>query len=272
MDYLLDRSADILKKVTARYLFVFLDFDGTLAPIAQTPSEAAIPEQAKQVIKELSELAHCKVAVISGRALEDIKSKVGLNNIIYAGNHGLELEGPKIKFKSPVTSRYKDMLGKIKDELQEKLSGIKGVFFEDKRVSFALHYRLAEPKDVLRIKSAFHETVIVYLAGNKITIKEGKMVFEVRPPVEWDKGKIIMWLLARQRFGWKREEIFPIYIGDDLTDEDAFKAIGRKGLTIFVGTAGRSCAQYYLRDVGEVSDFLKMILCDIKRGNSCPKH
>jgi trehalose-phosphatase len=86
------------------------------------------------------------------------------------------------------------------------------------------------------------------------------MVLEVRPPVDWDKGKVVMWLLARQQFASEGKQVLPVYIGDDLTDEDAFKAIKNKGITIFVGEPKVSHAQYYLKNVNEVAEFIKVIL------------
>ena len=151
------------------------------------------------------------------------------------------------------------VLGQIRKDLQQRLSSIRGAFVEDKGLSLSLHYRAVEKKQIPKIKTIFYETVILYLRRDKIKIKPGKMVLEVRPKTEWDKGKVVLWLLARQIFAAQKSKVFPIYIGDDLTDEDAFKALKNKGLTVFVGEPKESYAQYYLKNPKEVIDFLRRI-------------
>jgi len=264
------RHWDRLKEeLSNRYIMLFLDYDGTLTPIVSSPRIALISREAKELLNELSNSPKCKLAIISGRALKDIINIIGLKGIIYSGNHGLEIKGPKIKFATPVSARYKAILKHLKNNLKKKLSFIKGAFVEDKGLSLSLHYRLVDKKNIPQVKTIFHETVILYLVRNKIKIKTGKMVLEVRPPSEWDKGKVVLWLLTRQRFALKGKNVFPIYIGDDKTDEDAFKALEKKGLTIFVGEPKVSYAKYYLKDTGEVFEFLQKVLVLLNARNIC---
>jgi len=255
----LDKLKNKLKK---KFLFIFLDFDGTLAPITKTPVKADMPEETRKILQGLSKKSSCKIAVISGRSLEDVKNKfTGLSNIIYSGNHGLEIEGPKIKFSPLISSGYKSAIKAIKNTLQNKLLPIKGILLEDKGFSLSLHYRLVDDKQVALAKTIFHETVIKYVGGGRIKVRAGKKVLEVRPASEWDKGKVVLWLLARQKFAKDGSKILPIYIGDDLTDEDAFKALKRIGITVFVGRPVRSSnAKYYLEDTSEVTKLLRHIL------------
>ncbi len=260
MEYLFNDWESVAKKIDKNNLFIFLDFDGTLTPIVSTPKEAVLPEAAKRLLTEISENPNIKLAFISGRRLEDIKSKIKIKNAIYSGNHGLQLEGPKIKFEPFISPRYRMIVDRIKSDLGQKIAHIQGAFVEDKGVVLSLHYRLVDKRKIAELKTIFHETVILHLASHKIDIKEGKMVLEVLPTVEWDKGKIVLWLLTRRLFALKGENILPIYIGDDVTDEDVFRAIKNKGLTIFVGKPKKSKAQYYLKDHNEVQDFLERIL------------
>jgi trehalose-phosphatase len=259
MKYLFKQQKAIERKLRGKYLFIFLDFDGTIAPFRETPDKAAIPLKAKILLKRISIKPGLRLAIISGRSLNDIKSKVGLKDVIYSGNHGLEIEGPKINFTSLVSPGYRMILGHIKNDLQRKTSSIRGAFVEDKGLSLSLHYRLTQKGQIARIKALFHETVAPYLIRNKIKIKPAKMVWEVRPPIAWDKGKAVLWLLSRQDFSLPKAKIFPVYIGDDLTDEDAFKALRGKGLTVFVGRRKNSYADYYLRNTEEVARFLCFI-------------
>jgi len=253
----LNKLKDFLK---GKFIFLFLDYDGTLAPIAQSPDKAIIPVKTLDALKGLSKNSHCKVAIISGRALKDIKNKIGLERMIYAGNHGLEIDGPKLRFKAPLSMGYMAILKKIKGILKKKLSKIRGVIIEDKGLTLGVHYRLVNIKDMQPVKTIFHNAVAHYIISNKIKIRPGKKVLEIRPSLEWDKGKVVLWLLARLRFVLSREPYFPIYIGDDATDDDAFRALKDKGLTVFVGDPGNSHAKYYLRNTQEVAEFLKQIL------------
>lgn len=247
-------------RVSERSVFLFLDYDGTLTPIVGTPEKAIISRAVRTLLHELSRSPRCTLAIISGRALKDIRNIIGLKGIIYSGNHGLEIAGPKIAFEPMAPSGYRAILERIKRDLNKKLSSINGAFVEDKGLSLSLHFRLAQKKDIPLVKTIFHETIILYLVKNKIKVKIGKMVLEARPPLEWDKGRVVLWLLARQQFISGKNALLPIYIGDDVTDEDAFKALRKKGLTIAVGGPRHSMAQYYLKDTGEVTKFLRLML------------
>lgn len=251
---------NLKEKLSNKYIMLFLDYDGTLAPIVNMPQQASVSKEAKGLLSKLSKSHNCKLSIISGRALKDIKNIMGLKGIIYSGNHGLEIEGPKIKFEASVSSGYKATLEQIKEDLKNRLHSIKNVFVEDKGISLSIHYRLVNRKDIPKVKTIFHETTIFYLIRNKIKVKTGKMVLEIRPPHEWDKGKVVMWLLARQQFALNGEAVLPVYLGDDTTDEDAFKALKNRGITIFIGKPKPSYAKYYLNNTDEVEEFLKRIL------------
>lgn len=260
MDYLFDNWSRIKETLKDKYLFIFSDFDGTLAPIVKKPSKVRMPWKTKILLNKLSKNPGCKIAIVSGRAIRDVKSKAGLKNVVYVGNHGLEIEGPRLNFCTPVLPGYKATLERIKEELSGKISAIKGVFIEDKGLSLSLHFRSVNENKRALVKTIFHEIVILYKIKGIIKTKPGKMVLEVRPPVDWDKGKVVMWLLARQQFASGIKQVLPLYIGDDLTDEDAFKVLKNKGITIFVGEPKVSHARYYLKNVNEVAEFLKVIL------------
>ena len=246
------------KQIADKYVMLFLDYDGTLTPIVESPAKALISKQTKHLLKRLSANYRCKLAIISGRALQDIKKKIGVRNIIYSGNHGLEIEGPSIRFEVPVSFNYKTIIKQIKKELNKRLSPINGVLLEDKGFSLSLHYRLVDKERIPFVKTTFNEVVSPYL-NNKIKTKTGKKVLEVRPPVEWDKGKVALWLLDKQRYILCGKSVMPIYIGDDVTDEDAFRALKNKSLTVFVGNPKKSHAKYYLKNTKEVFEFLKRL-------------
>jgi trehalose 6-phosphate phosphatase len=257
--YLFRHWDEVCKKVRDKDLFIFLDFDGTLAPIVRIPEKARLPQETRELLKNISELPKRTLAFISGRSLEDIKKKIGLDGVIYSGNHGLEIEGPRLRFNSVLPPGTLKSLAQIKKDLEGAIVEIQGAVLEDKGFSLSLHFRRVKAKDLPRLKTAFHEAVIPSLASGNIQVKPGKKVLEVRPSLEWDKGRVVLWLLGRQRF--IKERTLPVYLGDDVTDEDAFKALEGKGLTIFVGKPRRSQAHYYIKNPGEVREFLKRVLC-----------
>jgi len=264
MEYLFSHWNKLKNRLSDKSILLFLDYDGTLTPIAETPEKAVISRGPKGLLNKLSKKPHCSVAIISGRSLSDIKGLVGLKDIIYAGNHGLEIEGPKIKFESQVSPRLKSIIRNIYEDAVTRFSKIKGVLIEDKGLTISVHYRLVDEKDTQEFLSIFNEITDPYIVRDKIKINFGKKVYEIRPPVMWDKGKVVLWLLARQQFLLGENKILPVYIGDDVTDEDAFKVLKKKGLTIFVGEQASSEAQYYLKTIEEVTEFLRLI-ADLKR-------
>lgn len=260
MKYLFHHWVSLEKEITGKYVLLMLDYDGTLVPLARKPDQALLPPQSKKLLQQLSQNSNCEVIIISGRTLCDIKRMVGLRNIIYSGNHGLEVEGPKIKFQSFIPLRYKKILKKIKKQLQEELSGVAGAWVEDKGPILSVHYRLVAPEKIPTVKTIFQENTMVDRLCGDIKTKSGKMILEIKPPVVWDKGKVVLWLLARQTFLQESQGILPVYMGDDVTDEDAFRALHNKGWTISVGQSKNSAAQYYLNNPQEISKFLQEIL------------
>jgi len=256
--YLFSRWNEVKKRLKNRFIYFFLDYDGTLTPIVESPEKAILSGKTKELLGALTKIPNCKVAVISGRALEDIKDRVGLKDVVYVGNHGFEIKGPRIKFKSPVSPRYRVTLERIKDKLQKELSGIRGLIIEDKGFSLCVHYRQVEKKNIPLVKAAFFGDVLLPEIRQDVMIRSGKMVLEIRPPILWDKGKVVLWLLARQKFvlgskGWK---VLPVYIGDDLTDEDAFRVLRNRGVTIFVGRPRKTLAAYYVNDTDDTARLL----------------
>lgn len=262
MRYLFSDWEGIRKTLRGKFIYLFLDHDGTLAPITRTPDAAVMPKRTKDLLRQLSEMPDRKIAIVSGRALKDISERVGLKNIVYVGNHGFEIKGPKIDFKSPVSARYRRTLEEIKTGLEKSLSPFRGVIVEDKGFSLSVHYRSVNKGKIPAIKSEVSSVLFMHELKNEIKTGIGKMVSEVTPPVSWNKGKVVLWLLGRRLFAMrnKKKKVLPIYIGDDVTDEDAFESLKDKGMTIFVGKPGKTKAQFYLRDPGDVARFLKAIL------------
>lgn len=258
MVYLFEFWEKIKADCKDKEVFLFLDFDGTLAPIVSTPGEAVLPEETRRILERLTWAERCRVAVVSGRTLEDVQEHVGLKNIIYVGNHGFEAKWPTVNFKAIVGNENKEVLSRIKKELKAELekNRIDHLLIEDKNCSLSIHYRLVDDKDMPGLEVLLKKVTEPYLLKKKIKIGLGKKVMEIMPPVEWDKGKAISWLLDGQLYNTGEPKVFPIYIGDDLTDESAFKVLEDQGITVLVGSPKVSHARYYLNNTDEVRQFL----------------
>ncbi len=266
MKHLAGEWSKIEGRVKGRAVYLFLDFDGTLTPIRKQPDAVRLSGGMREALKRLVSCENVFISVISGRALKEVKKLVGVKEITYAGNHGLEAEGKGFKFTAPGAMRAKKAITEVKKKLKKKLRPFKGVLIEDKGLSLSVHFRMAHPAKIKEIEQVFKRTTDPYRATGKISVTMGKKVWEVRPPVKWDKGKIVLLLLRQKKKGIKKE-IIPFYIGDDRTDEDAFRALGRRAYAVKIGKTGRknTSAGYYLQGTKEVREFLKKIL-NMKKG------
>jgi len=247
----LEQFDQLVSQAAGRRWVLFLDYDGTLTPIVERPELAVLPESTRRVVEALARKVH--VAVISGRGLADVKRLVGIDGIYYAGSHGFEIEGPGgERLESDAVRPFLPILEQAESELRRRLAGIPGALIERKRYSIAVHYRMADPSRVGEIEAAVEAAA----AGLRRT--EGKKVFELQPPVEWDKGKAVLWLA--QTLGLGRASDFPVFIGDDRTDEDAFEALQDWGVGIVVRDADRPTqATYALNSPEEVVRFLSRL-------------
>lgn len=249
---------DIAKKIQNKNIILFLDYDGTLVKIAKTPDLAVIPKSTQKLLKELKSNRHFIVSIISGRSIKNTKKMVGIQGLIYAGNHGLEISGPK--FKHAIKIKFNKYIEDTKNYFKKELSAIQGILVEDKGHTLSIHYRLASQSDSEKAKEIVFKIFSPFEKKKLVKITEGKKVIEIRPPINWNKGNAVNWILKKIRKNSKAKNFIPIYIGDDKTDEDAFEELRGKGLTFYVGKNCESCAQYRLQDTKQVLMFLKFLL------------
>jgi len=244
----LDRLDKIIAPPRGKRFAVFLDYDGTLTPIVDHPEDAWLSDSMRQVLRELA--ARVPVAILSGRDLDDVRRRVDLDGIVYAGSHGFDIAGPG--FRREFGADYLVDLDMAEKELHEPLDEISGAQLERKRFSIAAHYRNVTENDVPALTQAVEAVAARHPELRRI---DGKKVFELLPAIEWDKGKAVMWLL--EALGLERENIRPIYIGDDSTDEDAFRALKERGVGILVSEQPQPTAAIYsLKNPAEVERFL----------------
>lgn len=251
----LDREDELRRRIAGRELAVFLDYDGTLTPIVDDPDRAVLPEASRETMLRLSR--RHPVAVLSGRDLPDVCEKVGLDGIFYAGSHGLDVRGPGgVRWERG--EEFLPSLDRAQEELEERLSHITGAWVERKRFAVAVHYRRARPEAASEVDRAVTE---VAEAHGDLRKTGGKKIYELRPDLEWDKGQALLELL--EVLGLEGDDVLPMYVGDDVTDEDAFRVLEDRGLALVVRGEDddrHSVADYSLENPETVRRFLKLLL------------
>lgn len=260
MKHLIEHWEEV-KKILTTSLFVMADYDGTLTPIVDRPEEAILSEEMKEILSCLAE--NCPVGIISGRPLEEIKKKIGIQGIHYAGNHGLEISGPSTEYIPKEARSTRPVITDLCSVLEEKLKSIDGVLVEDKGLTASVHYRLVKDPDVSLVKEIFDEVTRTSRKEGLIKVTNGKKVLEIRPNLEWNKESAVRMLLEVNGQG----EILPIYLGDDLTDEPAFRVSKEEGgFGVLVSDQEKNSeADYRLEDVHEVKIFLLRLIDFIGR-------
>jgi len=233
-------------------LAVFLDYDGTLTPIVSRPQDAWLSESMRETLRSLA--ARVPVAILSGRDLDDVRGRMLVDGIVYAGSHGFDIAGGgglRREFGSP----YLPALDRAETELREMLDDIPGAQFERKHFSVAAHYRNVKENDAFKVAVAVDAVAARHRELRRIN---GKKVYELLPDIDWNKGKAVLWLL--ETLDLERGNAPPIYIGDDRTDEDAFRALENRGIGILVSEQPQAtAASYRLKNPEEVESFLKKI-------------
>lgn len=248
-----DRWPEIVTMLEERRPALFLDFDGTLAPIVDEPADAALPPGTKRAVERLRD--RCRVAVMSGRDTDDIADRVGIEGLVYAGSHGFDVMWPDGR-REQRGLEYRDSLAAAEAQLQQEIAAIPGAELEPKRFALAVHYRRVQRDRVADVAAAMTRVADGF---GDLRRTGGKQVFELRPDLDWDKGRALRWLLAE--LGLDGPETVPLYLGDDLTDEDAFAALRELGRGVGLVVRGEddgraTLGEYAVADVAQVATLL----------------
>ncbi len=225
---------------------LFLDFDGTLARLRERPEQALLHGPVRQVLSALARCPRFRVWVISGRRLDDVRSRIGVPRIRYLGLHGWEGEG-----EGALSEKTRVALPRIRSSFDTAVANIPGVWVEDKEHAFTVHYGGADESEVRRARTLLDTIVAPW--PELFRVQSGHNVWEVLPREIGDKG-----VAVRRQLRFLSDTALPVYVGDDRVDEPAFAAL-RNGITVRVGGNTRSRARYRLGGVVEVSAFLQRL-------------
>lgn len=239
-----------------------MDFDGTLSPLVRRPHLAKFSPPLKRLVRKFVSHPAWRVGIVSGRDMATIKRKAGLTGIFYAGNHGFEIQLPgRNVIVHPAAKKARGTLTKICRQLRRDFKRVPGVLIENKTFSASLHTRTLKPSREKTVLALARRRLSSYIKNKQIRVTRGKKVLEIRPPAKWDKGKAVLYILGRIKTSG-----FVVYVGDDSTDEDAFKALNRRGLAVRVGRAPRTRAHLCLDTIRQMPAFLNELL---RTGPTC---
>lgn len=232
---------------------LFLDFDGTLVPLQQEPTGAWLGASMRETLSRIAAIKRITTTIISGRSVPDLLLRIGVEGLIYAGNHGLDICGRQLRFTEPAAAQQREDLKRFSDRLAASLSTIAGTLVEHKGLTITVHYRRAAIRDIAGIESTVR--AMVAPAAASMVVRTGKCAFEILPRTDWNKGAAALWINRKL----DRGNVLSIYLGDDTTDEDAFRALS-DGITVKIGDSTATSARYCLADPSEVHEFLKWMV------------
>ncbi len=241
--------------LSASEVELFLDYDGTITPIQKTPSEAVLSPDTIHLLQQLIQLPDVRVTIVTGRSMKDIRNFITFENIRLVANHGFHICQNKSEWIHPDALTSRPKMHQLQEILQNALDSFSNVYVEDKQFTLSVHYRNVIAQNVPFVKELTMKTISSF--DPELIITEGKEVLEVRPAVEWGKGHAVRKILKEHQYP---PNSLKIYIGDDITDEDAFKVLKPPGITIHVGEMPETKAQYYVENVKDVIKILKMII------------
>ncbi|MDF9797468.1 trehalose 6-phosphate phosphatase [Catalinimonas alkaloidigena] len=251
----LDHVDTIMNKKGERPFLFFFDFDGTLAPIVDKPEKAALTDENRVLLQKLADTY--KVAIVSGRDRLDIENKVNLANLYYAGSHGFDIAGPDdLNHQYPEADEILPELESVSNSLKELFKDEEFVKIEKKKFAIAVHHRGASSALVNEVEDKVKEKIS---QSENLKWDKGKSIIEIKPAVNWNKGKAVLWIM--DELDMSAEKCLPIYLGDDTTDEDAFKELRDIGVSVMIEDhEQKTHAQYGLNDQKQVAEFIKQIL------------
>lgn len=256
----------IISASKGKQIVMFLDYDGTLSPIVEDPDRAFMSREMREVVRDVAR--YFPTAIVSGRCRDKVYKFVRLAELYYAGSHGMDIKGPSKSRKCnkgnqavtfQAATEFLPMIDEAYKALLEKTSSIPGAYVENNKFCLSVHFRCVDEK---RWVALAEQVRLVLSAYPKLKLTQGRKVLEIRPTIKWDKGKALEFLLESLGYA-SSSDVFPVYIGDDQTDEDAFKFLSKRGqgFGILVSRVARETnATYSLQEPSEVREFLRHLV------------
>ncbi|PPD84547.1 hypothetical protein GOBAR_DD18516 [Gossypium barbadense] len=261
-----------------KQIVMFLDYDGTLSPIVEDPDQAFMPKEMRATVRDVAR--YFPTAIVTGRCRDKVYSFVKLAGLYYAGSHGMDIKGPSksCKYKKgnqgvlfQAASEFLPMidevsclppsssLEKVYKDLVEKTKSIPGTKVENNKFCVSVHFRCVDEKSWAALAEQVRSVLNHY---PKLKLTQGRKVLEIRPTIKWDKGRALEFLLESLGYA-NSTNVLPVYIGDDRSDEDAFKVLRERGqgFGILVSKLPKETnASYSLQEPSEVKEFLKRLV------------
>lgn len=236
----------------APWVCVLSDFDGTLTPLFDRPEVVPVPPRLRRALRTIAEAPRTTLGIVSGRALSDIAERIGVSGVWYVGNHGLEIRSPSGELVRLYKAEDVAFLEELRNELARAMAAIPGVLFEPKGPVLAVHYRLVPEGRRAEVERIFLSVLQHYV--RRVEWAEGKLVWEARIRTTCDKGTAVHAIRKELPEG-----AATVYFGDDRTDQDAFRALEKAGISIQVGPAEAPFADYSLPNADAVLEILERI-------------
>ncbi|KAM3369389.1 hypothetical protein ACQJBY_017341 [Aegilops geniculata] len=258
----------IIESVHGKKIALFLDYDGTLSPIVNDPEKAFMSPEIRVAVKNVAKFF--PTAIVSGRSRDKVFEFVNLKELYYAGSHGMDImlssadseskteDDEEAKLFQPA-SEFLPMIIEAYNSLVDATRSIRGANVENNKFCVSVHYRNVDKQDWDAVAQLVND---VLKSFPRLKLTTGRKVLEVRPVIDWDKGKAVEFLLQSLRLD-DPESVLPIYIGDDRTDEDAFKVLRERncGYGILVSQVPKETEAFYsLRAPSEVMEFLDSLV------------
>lgn len=255
----IERAASAIRRAsTGRHLLLLLDFDGTLAEFNFDPEAVFLSDERCRLLLEIHDRKDATVAIVSGRRLADVRTRARLPPYNYhAGLHGLEIEGHGDRFQHPDVAKGIGLVGELVAELSRDVAPLEGVFVEDKTLSTVVHFRAASSADAARVPSLVDDRVQGHIDSGRLRIMQGAGMIEILPNIDWNKGHAVAWIRDRVA-GASALPTVSVYIGDDVTDQDAFGALGEDGIAVAASTRVAG-AHFQVNGPPDVEALLRLI-------------
>lgn len=236
----------------APHLLLCLDFDGTLTPLVDDPADVHLAPHMERVLRALAQHERVSVSLISGRNRNELQGHVGMPDVIYAGNHGLEISGPGFVFIEPKAAAQTESLKRLAAALAKEVQAIDGAFLEDKGLTLSVHYRLVNAPQRGKVRRVVEAGLAD--ADHPYRMTQGDQVYEIRPAMDWNKSSAVAWI--KDQVG--QPDALLVYVGDDATDEDVFAAFPHE-ITVKVADTTDTAAHYHLEGPADVRRFLEWL-------------